>query len=201
VSEAIIKINTKQMKKIILGLLMVVFCGCKQEEKQYTIEEQIKIDSIKETILKEAENKAYKDSIAGWNYETKINKMTGTKDLFCTVQSNESLNLDFPYDGVNYGGLTVRRMNGEVDIIIAIMKGQISGGYENEYFKARFDDGKQITFSYLSPSDNSTESIFVENSSKFLKKLQTAKKVLIQLPLYQNGNQILEFNTQGLKFN
>jgi hypothetical protein len=189
------------MKKIVLGLLMAVsFFNCKQAEKKYTFEEQQQIDSIKTSILKEVENKVYKDSVGGWKYETEINKMTSAKDVFCRVQSNESLKLNFPYDGVNYGGLTVRRMNGEMDIIISIMKGQISGGYENEYFKARFDDGKQMTFSYLSPTDNSTESIFVENSSKFLKKLRTAKKVLIQLPLYDNGNQILEFNTEGLKF-
>ena len=189
------------MKKIIFGLLIVTFCSCKQEEKQYTLEEQIKIDSIKETILKKAEINAYKEDIAGWKYETKINKMTSAKDLFCTVQSNESLNLDFPYEGVNFGTITVRKMDGDVDILISIMKGQIYGGYENEFFKARFDDGKQITFSFLTPSDNSSETIFVENTSKFLKKLKLSKKVLIQIPLHQNGNQILEFNTQGLKFN
>lgn len=189
------------MKKILLvSLLAVLLFNCKQAEKEYTFEEKLKIDSIKESILKKVENDAYKEKINGWKYETRINKMTSSKDIFCTVQSNETLSLGAPYDGVNYGSLVVRKMNGEVDIIISIMKGQISGGYENEYFKARFDDEKQITFSYLSPSDNSTESIFVENTAKFLKKLRKSKKVLIQIPLFQNGNQILEFNTEGLKF-
>jgi hypothetical protein len=189
------------MRKILLLLLLAVLLfNCKQAEKNYTFEEQLQIDSIKTSILKEVENKVYKDSIDGWKYETVTNKMTSAQDKFCRVQSNESLSLGAPYDGVNYGSLTVRRMNGEMDIIISIMKGQISGGYENDYFKARFDNEKQITFSYLSPSDNSSESIFVENRSKFLKKLRTSKKVLIEIPLYQNGNQILEFNTEGLKF-
>jgi hypothetical protein len=188
------------MKKTILGILMLTLLSCKQTEKKYTFEEQQQIDSIKNSIMKEAEKKAYKEEINGWKYETKINKMTGSKDKFCSVQSNESLDLSFPYEGVNYGTLTVRRMDGEIDILISIMKGQIYGGYENEYFKARFDDGKQITFSYITPSDNSSETIFVENRTKFLKKLKMSKKVLIQIPLHQNGNQILEFNTSGLKF-
>lgn len=188
------------MKKTILGILLISLIGCKQAEKEYTFKEQQQIDSIKNSILKEAEKKAYKAEINGWKYETKINKMTGSKDIFCKLQSNESLDLDFPYEGANYGTLTDRKMDGETDILISIMKGQIYGGYENEYFKARFDNGKQITFSYLTTSDNSSETIFVENRTKFLKKLKMSKKVLIQIPLHQNGNQILEFNTSGLKF-
>lgn len=189
------------MKKITLLLLVAIsLFNCKQAEKEPTVDEKLKIDSIKALIIKETENEAYKEKVSGWKYETSINKMTSNKDIFCTVQSNESLNLEAPYDGVNYGSIIVRKRNGEVDIIIKIMQGQISGGYENEYFKARFDEEKQITFSYLTPTDNSTETIFVENTSKFLKKLRKSKKVLIQIPLYHNGNQILEFNTEGLKF-
>jgi hypothetical protein len=189
------------MKKIILLLcLSLLISNCKDKEREYTVEETLKIDSIAKVIMQKSETEAYKEDIGGWKYDTVKNKMTDAKDIFCRVQSNESLSLTAPYDGVNFGQLTVRRMNGQIDIIISIMKGQISGGYENEYFKARFDDGKQTTFSYSEPADNSTETIFVQNKSKFLKMLTASKKVLIQIPLYQNGNQILEFNTEGLKF-
>jgi hypothetical protein len=189
------------MKKIILLLcLSSLISNCKEKEREYTFEEKLKIDSIKKVIMQKAETKAYKEELAGWKYDTIKNKMTDAKDIFCKVQSNESLNLTAPYDGVNFGQLTVRRINGQMDIVISIMKGQISGGYENEYFKARFDDGKEKTFSYLSTADGSTETIFVENRSKFLKNLRASKKVLIQIPLYHNGNPILEFNTEGLKF-
>lgn len=188
------------MKKILLVSLSILLFNCKEKEREYTPEETLKIDSITKALMQKSETEAYKEDTGGWKYDTVKNKMTDAKDIFCRVQSNESLNLTAPYDGVNFGQLTVRRMNGEMAIVISIMKGQISGGYENEYFKARFDDGKQITFSYSEPTDNSTETIFVENESKFLKLLRKSKKVLIQIPLYQNGNQILEFNTQDLKF-
>lgn len=175
-------------------------CKDVKKEEDYTFEEHLKIDSIKQEILKKAEMNAYKVENTGWKYDTITNKMSDAKDIFCRVQSAESLSLDSPYDGVNFGTLTVRKMNGKIDVVISIMKGQITGGYENEYFKARFDQGKQITFSYLEPSDNSTETIFVENTTKFLKLLRASKKVLVQIPLYHNGNQILEFNTENLKF-
>ncbi|SHG73635.1 hypothetical protein SAMN05444372_10989 [Flavobacterium micromati] len=188
------------MKKIAIVCLSILLFNCKEKEKEYTLEETLKMDSIARAIMEKSETEAFKEDISGWKYDTIKNKMTDVKDVFCRVQSNESLSLTAPYEGVNFGQLTVRRMNGQVDIIISIMKGQISGGYENEYFKARFDNGKQTTFSYSEPADNSTETIFVEGKSKFLKMLKTSKKVLIEIPLYQNGNQILEFKTEGLTF-
>jgi hypothetical protein len=197
------------MKKILLVCIFIVLFSCKENERVYTPEnervytpeESRIIDSFVRGVIKKPEIKINKEVVRGWKYDTIKNKMTDAKDIFCVVQSNESLNLTAPYDGVNFGKLTVRRMNGKVAVIISIAKGQISGGYENDYIKARFDKGKQITFSYLEPTDNSTETIFVENQSKFLKLLRKSKKVLILIPLYQNGNQILEFNTQGLNFN
>jgi hypothetical protein len=138
---------------LLLSFLSILLFSCKQEEKKYSIEDELKIDSIKTAIMKEAEESAYKESESGWKYKAETNKMTNTKDIFCTVQSNESLNLKFPYNGVNYGSLTVRKMNGKTNILISVMKGQITGEYENEYFKAKFDNDKQITFSYASTSD------------------------------------------------
>lgn len=186
------------MKKIVSLLLMsFLFFNCKQATDKNSFTEDVQIDTSAVSVI---DTSGVSKDVNGWEYETQTDKMTSNKDEYCSLRSNESLNLGAPYDGINYGTLTVRRKSGDVDIIISIQQGQISGGYENEYFKARFDDGKQMTFSYLNPSDNSTETIFVENTSKFLKKLKASKKTLIQIPLYQNGSQILEFNTEGLKF-
>lgn len=135
-----------------------------------------------------------------WEYDTSVDKMTSNTTKFAIITSNESLTLDFPYDGINSGYLQLRKKNGVLNILIRIDKGQISGGYENDYVKVRFDDGKAITFSYASPEDGSSDLIFIENEMKFLSKLKKSKKTLIALPLYQNGTQILEFNTENLKW-
>lgn len=134
-----------------------------------------------------------------WEYHETIDKMTSKPTKFAQILSNESLNLKFPYDGSNYGQLTLRKMNG-LNIYLSIDKGQISGGYENNFITVRFDQEKPIKFSYSEPQDGSSNFIFIDNESRFLSKLKKSKKTLISIPLYHEGNQILEFNTEDLKW-
>ncbi|WP_433813083.1 hypothetical protein [Flavobacterium johnsoniae] len=147
----------------------------------------IVVDSISPTI----NNK--------WEYQQSTDKMTSKPIKFAQIISNESLHLEFPYEGVNYGRLTLREKNG-LDIYLSIDKGQISGGYDNNFITVRFDEEKPLKFSYTEPQDGSSDLIFIDNEVKFLSKLKKSKNVLISLPLYQAGNQILEFNTVDLKW-
>jgi hypothetical protein len=186
-----------------LGLWFVYVCNeifnsCSKPEKLDDIELPIAIDSSatyvtpQQNLINTEQNK--------WQYDSSIDKMTSKTSKFATITSNESLDLDFPYDGVNFGYLIIRKMNDRLGILIRVDKGQISGGYENNYIKVRFDDETPITFSYSEPADNSSDLIFIENKTKFLSKLKKSKKTLIEIPFYQNGNQILEFNTQNLEW-
>lgn len=134
-----------------------------------------------------------------WQYDQLIDKMTSKTTKFAYVMSRESLDLEFPYDGRNYGELTLRKKEG-LDIYLKIDKGQITGGYDNKFIKVRFDEQDPITFSYSEPQDGSSNIIFINNELKFLSKLKKSNKVLISLPLYHAGNQILEFNTANLKW-
>ena len=135
-----------------------------------------------------------------WEYDSSIDKMTSNTTKYAIITSNESLNLEFPYDGINYGNLSLRKNNGRLNIYIKIDKGQITGGYDNNYIKVRFDDEKAITFSYSESQDSSRDLIFIDNQAKFLSKLKKSKKILIALPLYQNGTQVLDFNTANLEW-
>jgi hypothetical protein len=134
-----------------------------------------------------------------WEYHQSTDKMTSKAIKFAQIMSNESLDLEFPYEGTNYGRLTLRKKDG-LDIYLSIDKGQISGGYDNNYISVRFDEEKPLKFSYTEPQDGSSDLIFIDNGIKFLSKLKKSKKTLISLPLYQAGNQILEFNTVDLKW-
>lgn len=144
------------------------------------------------------------DSIAptianNWIYHQSTDKMTSKSIKFAQIISNESLDLEFPYEGRNYGHLTLRKKDG-LNIYLEIDKGQIIGDYENKFITVRFDQEKPIKFSYSEPQDGSSNFIFIDNEIKFLSKLKKSKKTLILLPLYQAGNQILEFNTKDLKW-
>lgn len=189
------------MKKItqitVLFITTIIIFSCKRNDSKF---EDIAVDTMAiasdtmaiENIPEEPLNNV-------WQYETSIDKMTSNETKFATITSNESLNLEPPYDGINYGYLTLRKKN-ELNIYISIDRGQISGEYDNLYVMVRFDDEKPIRFDYNEPQDYSSDLIFIDNESKFLSKLKKSKKVLISLPLYQNGNQVLEFNTSDLKW-
>ena len=184
------------MKKILIICLLMSLVSCKNDLKNVDDETfldttAVAVDTM--TIPSPSINNE-------WEYDTNEDKMTSTITKYATITSNESLSLDFPYDGLNMGYLKLRKKNGVLNILIQIDKGQISSSYENEHVKVRFDDEKAITFSYTTPEDNSSDLIFIENETKFLSKLKKSKKTLIALPLYQGGTQILEFNTENLKW-
>ena len=183
------------MKKNILQVLalvnIIILFSCNKTTESVT---EISIDTVAvavDSISQPANN--------SWEYNQSIDKMTSKSTKFAEIISNESLNLEFPYDGVNYGRLTLRNKNG-LNIYLSIDKGQISGGYDNNFITVRFDEEKPIRFSYSEPQDGSSNVIFIDNELKFLSKLKKSKKVLITLTLYHEANQILEFNTIDLKW-
>jgi len=183
------------MKKNILQVLalvnIIILFSCNKTTESVT---EISIDTVAvavDSISQPANN--------SWEYNQSIDKMTSKPTKFAHLISNESLDLEFPYDGANYGQLTLRKKDG-LDIYLRIDKGQITGGYDNNIITIRFDKERPIKFSYSEPQDGSSNIIFINNESKFLSKLKKSKKILISLPLYHEGNQILEFNTVDLKW-
>lgn len=192
------------MRKLLIGIVLAVFVFWiignlnNSNAASQTLSEPITVDTTAVSIDTMTNTSTAYDN--KWQYDSSIDKMTSKTSKFATIRSSESLDLDFPYDGINFGYLIIRKMNDRLGILIRVDKGQISGGYENNYIKVRFDDETPITFSYSEPADNSSDLIFIENKTKFLSKLRKAKKTLIEIPFYQNGNQVLEFNTESLEW-
>lgn len=183
------------MKKITLQTIVlfsiIILFSCTRTTESFT---KIAIDTTQVTIDSVVPTVGNK-----WEYRQSIDKMTSKSIKFAQIISNESLDLEFPYEGTNYGQLTLRKKDG-LNIYLSIDKGQISGGYDNSFITVRFDDDKPMKFSYIEPQDASSNVIFIDNEVKFLSKLKKSKKILISLPLYHEGNQILEFNTVDLKW-
>jgi len=168
------------MKKIFLICSIISLVSCKNVSENEDIAVAVDTTAIVVDTMpnyEPANNNA-------WEYFTNEDKMTSNITKYASITSNESLSLDFPYEGINLGYLKLRKKNGVLNILIQIDKGQISSSYENEHVKVRFDDEKAITFSYTTPEDNSSDLIFIDNETKFLSKLKRSKKTLIALPLY-----------------
>lgn len=131
-----------------------------------------------------------------WNYSSDVNEMTGEKTFFAKNTSDDELDFEFPYQGENYGTLTIRNMNGKNEVIFSITQGQI---IEN-YITLRFDEEKPIKVYFSNSADGSTETVFLNSSNRIIEKLKKAKTLKLQFTAFDNGNPILTFDVSNFEW-
>jgi hypothetical protein len=178
------------MKSTIIKVLMIAIiglcysCGSSSSDKSKTDANQT--------------NEQTNEPKTNWVYSEKINEMDDTKTFFAENKALEQMQFKFPYDGGTDAWILVRKGSNGLDIALIISKGQFLHNYGgNNYIKVRFDDNQAETYSYNAPADHSTTAIFIKNEAKFLKGLKSANQVIIQSEFFDEGTQIMKFNTEG----
>lgn len=136
-----------------------------------------------------------------WNYSTSLVGIDNEKMSWIETKSLNSLNLKFPYSGINRGELTIRKSKGKTELILTINKGQILCDLYTCKGRIKFDSSSSISFTGDKPSDGTSNMIFISNSSDLIQRIKNSKRVSIEVKLYQEGNQILDFNTEKLNLN
>jgi hypothetical protein len=134
-----------------------------------------------------------------WAYSQAEDKMSGGTTYHAYVISTNTVEFGFPYNGIQNATLHLRidPKYGK-DVIFRIEKGQIlCNSYEDCSVLVRFDGEKPVTYSAIGAADNSTETIFIRNYSKFVGKLLKAKQVRISTNIYQQGAPVFEFDVSG----
>lgn len=133
---------------------------------------------------------------ADWSYSEDVDKMTGKTARYAIARSSNSLSLSFPYAGANYGQLQVRQHpKYGLDVIVFVDKGQLLCGFDGCSVSVRFDDAAPMRFRGNGPADHDSKVLFLSPASKFIASAKKAKRVLVQLNIYQGGEQVLEFGT------
>lgn len=139
---------------------------------------------------------------AKWSYRVDDDPMTSRKARYASIESENTLSFDFPYQGEQHGRLMLRDhpTHGR-DVMVLIDKGQIlCPSYEDCSIRVRFDEGKSQRWSAAGPADNSSTVIFLRNEGGFIQKLRGAKVIRIQIPVYQEGEPMLEFYVGGFDY-
>ena len=140
---------------------------------------------------------------SSWDYSQFEDEMGRGKVYTATIESRNTINLDFPYNGEQHGSLMLREhpKHGK-DVILKIERGQLLDSEYNDPVVVRFDSDKPLTFSSVGASDHSTETLFLRGNafSVFSTRLKTAKTVRIQAPIYQGGNQVFTFEVEGFNW-
>lgn len=133
--------------------------------------------------------------LTAWNYASRIDPMTSREVKLAVLASTNSMSLEFPYSGPNYGHLTLRSTSAGPDVMFRIDKGQtMCRSYKHDcVITVRFDDKPAMKFNGLAPSDGSTETAFLDQESKFISEASKAKTIKVSLEIYQGGVQVLEF--------
>lgn len=138
-----------------------------------------------------------------WTYSSYQDAMTSRTTFIARINSENSVNFGFPYEGTQKGLLTLRKnAKHGYDAYFSVEKGQIlCRSYDGCTIRVRFDENEAQNYSATEPSDSSTTTIFINNFDRFYSKLKNAKVVRIQVPFYQEGERVFEFQVDGFSAN
>lgn len=136
-----------------------------------------------------------------WMYSTDEDKM-GETTKKATVVSPDQLSFDFPFNGGSTAYLIARKSpKFGTDLIFQVSKGMIhSSEYNGGSVRLKLDDGKPFKVGYSTAADGSHEVIFLDGAAGLIKKLQGAKKAVIEVEFYQEGRHQVAFPVEGLKW-
>src|SRR5690606_39138299 len=139
-----------------------------------------------------------------WQYETSKDEMRGIESRFATTVSANTVDFDFPYNGGSKLILALRKRGSDVDVMVSITKGQILCGVQNCEAAFKFDNGEVQSVTMSEPDNHSSDLLFIaydKTESKIISQLKNSKKLVIEIPFYQEGRKQFTFDVSGLEWN
>lgn len=137
-----------------------------------------------------------------WNYSETEDEMTGKTSYFASLESDNYVQFDFPYNNsLIYLTLNVRKSpRYGTDVYITIPEGQFMSSYNGTTISVRFDDGKVLKYNCSEPDDNSTTTLFINDAKSFIKKLKASEECRISASFFQEGSPTFTFQTAGFEW-
>ncbi len=160
-----------------------------------------RIDEDKKIAAQQALAEKAKLREAGfkWNYKNIPDEMGSGSTKTAVLKSLNTLNLDFPYQGEQRATLIIRKHpNKGADVMVQVERGQLHCAYQNCFVNLRFDEGKQKRVGANEPSDRSSETYFLDNAPGLIGQIKKAKKVRVELEMFQQGSHVMEFDVSDL---
>lgn len=155
---------------------------------------------VSTTQATESENARPKN----WQYEISKDEMRGIESRFATTVSANTVDFDFPYNGGSKLILALRKRGSDVDVMVSITKGQILCGVQNCEAAFKFDNGEVQSITMSEPDNHSSDLLFIaydKTESKIISQLKNSKKLVIEIPFYQEGRKQFTFDVSGLEWN
>jgi hypothetical protein len=123
--------------------------------------------------------------------------LRGTKSTVSCVLSRDRVVQQSPYEDTN-AELCFRTGGLGNDVWVSIGEGQIvCRSYNNCRIPVRIGGGPMRLFEGGEPADYSSDMIFLAPAASLRAAAQNGKTVIIELPIYQAGNQQVTFDLAG----
>lgn len=145
-----------------------------------------------------------KAEMASWRYKETKDEMRNKTSYFASKTSNNTIELSFPYQGGSSITLMLRKHSeyGD-DVMFTLSKGQFSCRIDGCSISVKFDDGNIEKYAVSEAESGSNDVLFLsgrKSMKKFMDKLKSAKKMVIEVPIYDYGRAQFTFDTQGLEW-
>ena len=211
-AESCPQCGAKQPKKTSvlawIGLVLIILAGigmCAEETTKSNSEQTQESKPIESNEIVKTEEPAQlveqqKDK---WEYNTTKDEMRGVETKFATIVSENTVNFDFPYDGGSKLILTLRKKGNETDVMVTISKGQILCRIDGCEAAFKFDKGAVQSITMAEPDNHASDVLFVmydNTESKIINSLKNSKKLVIEVPFYQEGKKQFTFDVSGLNW-
>lgn len=138
-------------------------------------------------------------SHADWTYRSLKDRMTGHSIRLADLQSKNTVNLRFPYQGTQRATLTLRQHpESGLNVTVSVPRSQIL--CRDCELRVRFDEGDVKTYPTATPADMSSNILFIENEAWFVKHLLDSQRLRIEVPFYRDGTHVFDFDVRRLKW-
>ena len=171
-----------------LGIL-VAMCNSEESSKESS-KDSTTVES------KEAEKEEDHSSQKTWKISTSKDEMRGSTDTFASIESDNEVEFEFPYNGGSTLSIVVRESQKfGTDVYLSISNGQFVGyAFDgSDYVTFKFDDGPLQKYYFNDHAHGSKDVIFLRKEKELIEKFKTAKKIMIEAPFYLNGSKQFTF--------
>ena len=176
-------------------LATILLMCCTNDNQTKNVEEQLA------EILAEidSKNSIIDDLTSHWEFEFDTDEMTDEQNVFASLISKNTCELDFPY-GETRCTLCIRKMGrrGGIDAMVLVSSGQIYGSeYKNDnYILVRFDDETPIKYWYNESASGSSDVIFIRKTNDFIEHCKKAKVIKVEVPMFDEGRKLFTFEAK-----
>ena len=181
----------------IIALIVIANLGDKDKTTNDTTSTTEVAQDEKQNLV---ETELPKEEVTKWQFQEDVDKMTSKTVKYASIDANEELEFKFPYDGGSIATLNIRKKDGGNDIYLQVSKGQFNGTYDGGQIRIKFDDEQPKKFSFVAPSDGSSDMIFINSEKAIISKLKNTKKIIIETEFFNEGNRQMEFDVAGFKW-